>query len=273
MQTWDTREAARRWREGADRRAATLGLATERLIHAARLTAGMHVLDVAAGTGETTIIAARQVLPGGSVLAVDISASMLEVATETARATGLSNVETSVQDAAQLELPPASFDAAISRLGLMFLSDLPRGLRAIRVALKPNGRLAAIVWSTTERNPYMGSSVDIVREVRGLPSPSPPIVRAFSLAGPGIFQAALADAGFHDVTVEAVPTIRTFESVDEALELLFTASSAMPDLLADASQAERDDIMQRIRQTYEQFRQSDGSCVMPGEVLLGSAAA
>ena len=243
------------------------------MFDAARITSGMRVLDVAAGTGDTSILAAQRVLPGGSVLALDISSSMLEVAAETATDAGLSNLETLAQDATHLEFPPASFDAAISRLGLMFLSDLQRGLRAICAALEPNARLAAIFWSATERNPYMGSSVDIVRELRGLPTPPPAVVRAFSLAAPSVLEKALADAGFHDVTVEAVPTVRTFSSVDEALELLFTASSAMPDLLSGASQREQDQVMDRLRQTFEQFRQADGTCVMPGEVLLGSGAA
>ena len=84
---------------------------------------GMRVLDIAAGTGETTLLAAKRVGPGGSVVAVDISASMLAIAAGAARDAGLDNVETQVQDITQLDLASATFDAAISRLGLMFLPD------------------------------------------------------------------------------------------------------------------------------------------------------
>src|SRR5205807_1172454 len=111
------------------------------------------VLDLAAGTGDTTIVAARRVGPGGSVLAVDISAAMLEEAARVAASEGLANVQTLVSDIVSMDLEPGSFDAAISRFGLMFLTDVVEGLHRIRRALKPHARLAAVVWSTAERNP------------------------------------------------------------------------------------------------------------------------
>src|SRR4051794_33812626 len=128
MQTWNSSDAAERYRLGAVRRQLALGAVTERLLDLARIGAGMCVLDLAAGTGETSVLAARRVQPNGSVLAVDISQSMLEIAAGAAREAGLDNLETVVQDVAQLDLPGGSFDAAISRLGLMFLADPAHGL-------------------------------------------------------------------------------------------------------------------------------------------------
>src|SRR5438105_3643591 len=90
--TWDTPEAAEMWRQGAARRAQALAVATDRMLAAANLTSGMHVLDIAAGTGDQSILAAQRVGPNGKVLATDVSASMLAAAAEAAKAAGYSNV-------------------------------------------------------------------------------------------------------------------------------------------------------------------------------------
>src|SRR5687768_3139230 len=109
------------WQSGAALRAQAFGPATELMIDLARLKAGDRVLDIAAGTGDTSLDAARRVGPTGSVLATDLSASMLEVAEDEARKAGLANVETRVMDARKLDLESASFDAVISRMGIMLI--------------------------------------------------------------------------------------------------------------------------------------------------------
>src|SRR5579859_5210166 len=115
VRTWGSAEAAQLWQQSAARRAQTLALATERMFEQAGLRPGMRVLDIAAGTGDQSILAARVVGPSGSVLATDISASMLDAATQAARAASLDNIETLVADASTLDLTPDTFDAAISR--------------------------------------------------------------------------------------------------------------------------------------------------------------
>src|SRR3712207_4410567 len=107
-----SREAAEGWRQGQTARAELLGPATELMLDLAAVGVGSRVLDVAAGTGEQTLLAARRVGPTGSVLATDLAASMLDVAADAARQAGLSNVETRVMDARELDLDPDSFDAA-----------------------------------------------------------------------------------------------------------------------------------------------------------------
>src|SRR5260370_42639016 len=104
VRTWASAEAADVWRQGAARRAQTLAIATERMLDAAALAPGMRVLDVAAGTGDQSVLAAGIVGPNGSILATDISASMLEAASQVAREAGLDNIETSVADASALDL-------------------------------------------------------------------------------------------------------------------------------------------------------------------------
>ena len=91
------------WRGSATTRAQSVGVATETMLNMANIILGSQVLDVAAGTGEQTILAVRRVGPTGSVLATDIAAQMLKIAAETAHQVGLSNVTTQVMDAHQLD--------------------------------------------------------------------------------------------------------------------------------------------------------------------------
>src|SRR5262249_45105236 len=148
----------------------------------ANLVIGSRVLDVAAGTGEQTILAARRVGPTGSVLAIDIAGDMLKIAAEAAHQAGLSNVTTQVMDAQQLDVVVESFDAAISRLGLMFMPDLPGALARIRSALKPGGRFAAIVTSSKSR--YIALPLEIACRHAHRPASALDKIGFFSLSGP-----------------------------------------------------------------------------------------
>jgi ubiquinone/menaquinone biosynthesis C-methylase UbiE len=142
------------WRSGEDARNRALGPATRAMLDLAGVGAGQRVLDIGAGTGDQTILAARRVGPSGHVLATDVAASMLELAVDAVRRAGLANVETRAVDAQRLDLEPGTFDAAICRLTLMLLPDPPAALAGVRRALKPGGKLAAMVFSAPERNPF-----------------------------------------------------------------------------------------------------------------------
>jgi cyclopropane fatty-acyl-phospholipid synthase-like methyltransferase len=111
VRTWASAEAVAHWRQGAARRATVLHDATEQMLDAAGLRPGARVLDLAAGSGDQTILAARRIGPSGSVLAVDISASMLAAAEEAFRNAGLSNVETLVSDIDGSSGPPEGIKA------------------------------------------------------------------------------------------------------------------------------------------------------------------
>jgi len=267
--TWGSPEAAEVWRQGAARRAHTLAVATERMLDAAGLMPGMRVLDVAAGTGDQSILAAQRIGASGSLLATDISASMLDVAAQAARDAGLSNVETHMVDASALDVPPDSFDAGICRFGLMFLPDLHQALTRIHQALKPGARFAVLVWSSQEANPYLGLQIDLVNEMERMPSPPPTIVRTVSLSGSGVLQQAFEGAGLRDVSVSPVDVPRAFGSLDEAAAAMLTTSPAQGELRRSMSDAESAHYSAELARRLEAFAQPDGTCVLPGEALLG----
>ena len=107
-----------------------LGAATEQMLDLAHIKAGSRVLDIAAGAGEQSLAAARRVGPTGHVLATDIAPALLDYALADARAAGLSNIETRELDGEALgDLPAASFDAVISRVGLIYSGPAARAGR------------------------------------------------------------------------------------------------------------------------------------------------
>ena len=103
--------------------------ATEMMLEMADIKAGYRVLDVAAGAGGQTLLAAGRVGPNGYVLAIDHSSTMLNATTDAVRREGLTNVETRVMDAENLDLDADSFDAVICQSGL---EAFPNPLKAIK---------------------------------------------------------------------------------------------------------------------------------------------
>lgn len=128
--------------------------ATGTLFDHVNMTAGMRVLDLACGAGSQTLMAARRVGEGGSVVACDISDEMLRHTRENADRAGLSNIETRRSAAEDLSGEGGQFDAAYSRLGLMLFAAPKTALAVLHGVLKPGGRFAALVFSTPDRNPY-----------------------------------------------------------------------------------------------------------------------
>ena len=191
---------------------------SNRLVELARIKSGGRVLDIATGTGEPAITAARAVGPNGRVVGVDHSAGMLDVARRRAASLGLTNVEYREGDAASLHEPPASFDAVVCRWGLMFVPDLVAAARGIREALKPGAWLAAAVWDSGDKVPMITIAGPQVREMLGIAPPPPGTPNPMSLADTSILERALTAAGFRDFKVEPMNVIFEFDSPQKFLE-------------------------------------------------------
>jgi SAM-dependent methyltransferase len=264
-----SREIAERWHRGKVHRAEATGLANELMLDLASLRSGDRVLDVAAGTGDQTLMAARRVGPKGYVLATDISASMLNLAADAARDAGLTNIETRVMDAENLDLETDSFDAVICRMGLMLISNPVKALIRMRQVAKPSGKVVALVLSTEEKNPYLEIPLAVVRRRAKIPSLAAARPSAFALAQPDILEDIYRRAGFHDVAVQAVSLRRHFRSTADAVDALKEFSPFfLRDLMAELTDADRDLVWSEIEDRLGQFQTPDGLKV-PGEALIG----
>jgi SAM-dependent methyltransferase len=267
---WATSEGAAAWQRQAEARNRWAGPATEAMLEMAGVQPGARVLDLGTGTGDTALLASARVGENGRVLATDFSAAMIEEVQNGARRAGAANVTARVMSADNVDVEPASFDAVIGRLVLMFVDDLPRALRGVAQALRQGGRFATLTWSSLDRNPYHRILIEAAQKQGPLPEPPPEIVRAFSLHDAPSLEHSLARAGFVDILVRAVPSTRAFRTVAEAVAHA-KDSPAQAALFAALDDAARERAWAQVEAEYRAFEQSEG-CTFPGELLVAAGA-
>ena len=264
-------ETAQAWDRWTPLLARWLGPATEAMMEAAGVGPGARVLDIAAGAGDQTLVAARRAGPAGHVLATDISPTILLYAKAAAKKAGLANVETRELDGERHDLlPAASFDAAISRVGLIYFPDQQRALAGIRHALKPGGRFAAVVYSTPEKNPFFSVPVGIIRRRAQLPPPLPGQPGPFSLGGEGVLARTLEQAGFRDVQVRKVDCPLRVPTVAECVRFERESFGALHQMMSGMGDDERAATWEEIESTLARFETKEEGFVGPCEMLVGS---
>lgn len=185
-----------------------------------------------------------------------------------AEAQELENLETRVMDGEHLELPDAAFDAVLSRVGLIYFPDQQRALAEIRRVLVPGGRIAAMVYSTPERNDFFSILIGIIRRRAQLPPPAPGQPGPFSLGGNGALEAAYRKAGFREITIRTVDAPVRMASVAEYLRFARESFGALHQMLAGVTKAEREDIWDEIARDLRQFEGPTGF-VGPCEMIIG----
>jgi len=119
-----------------------LALTTKRLVELANIQPGQTILDVATGTGNVAIAAAKTVNTQGQVFGVDIAKEMLAQAEFKVNQAGLTNIILQEGDAAELNFAVHTFDAVFCASGLHFLADMLAALDEWRRVLKPRGLVA-----------------------------------------------------------------------------------------------------------------------------------
>ena len=255
-QQWQ--DAAEAWNAWGGFLATWLGPATEAMLDMAEVGSGHFVLDVAAGAGQQSLMAAQRVGPSGRVLATDISPDILDYALENARIKGLENLETLEADGEDMDLPPDSFDAAISRVGLIYFPDQQKALANIMRALKPAGRFAAIVYSTPEKNGFFSKPVSIIRERAKLPPPTAGQPGPFSLGTPGALSATLKQAGFHNIEERVIDAPVVLPTAADCLRFERESFGAMHQMLSGLSPDEQGTVWAEIGEALTDFETPNG---------------
>jgi SAM-dependent methyltransferase len=268
-QQWE--EYAGGWNRWAPLLETWLGEATERMLDLAGAQTGSRVLDVAAGAGGQSIAAGRRVGSEGAVLATDLSPTILRHAAEAAEADGLDNVTTRELDGEQLhQLPGESFDAAISRVGLIYFPDRHQALTGIHHALSDGGRFATVTYSTAATNGFFSLPVSIIRDRAQLPAPAPGQPGPFSLADPEVLEQDLIGAGFHDVVVEVIDAPVRLPSAAECVRFERESFGALHQMLGAMTTTDQDSVWDEIESALSQFETDDGF-VGPCELVVAGA--
>src|SRR5260370_32549475 len=156
---------------------------------------GKLVLENAKGPGEAALNIGALVGPEGKVFAIDHVPEMVEAARRATDHPGFRNAQFDVASADRLPFLPDTFDAVVSRFGVMFFPSPVDAVREMLRVLKPGRKLALAVWHFAERNPFFYTLQRIVERYVYWPSPAPDVAGPFCFATPGKFRDLLGEAG------------------------------------------------------------------------------
>jgi len=246
------------------------------MLDAANPQPGERVLELAAGLGETGMLAAEMVAPLGGVVVSDQAEAMLDGARKRAIVLGLSNVEFQVLNAEWIDLPLASVDVVLCRWGYMLMADPAAALGETRRVLRPGGRVALAVWDALERNPWAQLPAQELFARDLVPRPDPaaePPPTPFSLAEPGRVQELLENAGFAEIHVDSVELTRRHPDFEDLWDATLDLSRNFHDAVLSCPQPEIERIKASLAERFAPYTAADGTLTVPGATLLASAGA
>lgn len=208
---------------------------------------GDRVLDVGCGFGDTAMKLAGIVGPEGEVVGIDCCDAFLAAAEADLAQSDCGNVRFMRGDA-EVALPEGEFDFVFARFGTMFFANPVAGMRNMRKALKPGGRMTHIVWRRPEDNPWLSMAKEVV--LRFLPPPGD----GARTCGPGPFSMADEDtvrkmmeiAGYADIRFERVDApVLIGQNVQDAVDFQLAIGPA-GEVFREAG-----DIAEQKRETIE----------------------
>lgn len=259
-QDWDrVAPAWEKWDRHLDQ---NLAFINYRLIGDARLRTGYHVLDIGCGTGYPAILAAQAVGNQGAVVALDLSEGMLAVARRKAGGLGLSNLVFQAGDVTTLPFDPASFDAVISRFCLMFLPEIGRTVHEIARVLRPGGYVAAAVWSTADKNPFIRIPMEALRRFIDIPTPAPDQPGIFRLSRQGDLSGMMEGAGLARIADEEVTGESLFESAEEYLANIKEMAAPLQPLMGKLTPEQKAEAEAAMKESVSRY-QKGGRIALP----------
>ena len=268
---WDSAAAGwNAWNEFNDR---ADGHISKRLVELADVRSGSRVLDVAAGYGEPALTAARKAGPEGRVVATDISAEMLGFGRERAAAAGLNNIEFVESDAANLDFPPQSFDAAVSRWGIIFEPDAEVAAQRIRGFLKPGARIAIASWGEPDQVPFLSIPMRTTMERFAVPPPPAGTPGPLSRPTPAALGGLLEGGGFSNVIVEQNEVTFEFDSPEHFTSYVRAIAAPIRAMIEQHAGEAQEEAWDAITEAAANAGGGSGPLTLTNAVLLASASA
>jgi SAM-dependent methyltransferase len=268
---WDN--AAQGWKRWQELLFEATAPVSERLVQMARVKEGDRVLDVAAGNGEPSVTAAKVVGPEGKIVATDISAEMLAFGRERAAAMGLGNIEFVEIDASSLDYPAESFDAALSRWGIIFEPDGEAAAARVRGFLKPGARMAISSWGQPEEAPMISLPMRTAMAQLELPPPPPGTPGPLSRPTPEALAGLLEGGGFSEVEVEQLTLEFEWDSAEEFMRFTRDIVAPINAMLAQRPDEIRDATWAAITEAARPLADDDGKLRLKNLVLVAAGSA
>jgi SAM-dependent methyltransferase len=239
---------------------------------------GDRVLDIGCGFGDTTQQLAALVGADGEAVGVDVSEPFIKASIEEAREAGVENVDFMAGDVQVMDLP-GTFDYAFSRMGVMFFANPVQALRNIRDALRPGGRLVAVVWRRKLDNPWVNRAEQVTEKYLEEPE-EPEDVRCgpgpFSMANADTFSEQLQIAGFEQMAFARCDLpIKLGDDLDHAVHFnmsLGPAAELLRICPADEVERLRPKVQEEIREVLSDYLQPDGTVNGPASTWIVSAS-
>jgi len=269
LDSWQ--DSSQGWGRQADAlRVAAMPVSIWMLDHA-ELRAGLDVLELAAGPGDTGFMAAQQIAPGGTLICSDAVAGMIEVARERALEQSVENIEFKQLQLEWIDLETATVDVVLIKWAVMLLLDPAAALRECRRVVRPGGRLSLAVWDSADANPWATIPQTALMELGHVEPPAPGAPGMFALAQAGRMQELLEDAGFFDVLVEQIRFTRSYGSVTAWMGESVDLSRSFREAWMGLNDEERRTLRARITELAAPYMDTQGGLVLPA-VSLGAAA-
>ena len=243
------------------------------LVDAIEPQPGHRVLELAAGPGDTGLLAAELIAPGGTLISTDAVDAMVDLARARAAELGVANAEFRRMDAEWIDLPTASLDGVIARWGYMLLADPATALGETRRVLRPGGRVALAAWTQPSDNPW--ASVP-QQELVAMAAAEPPDLdepNMFAFPDPERIRTLLEEAGFTEIVIDQLDLVWRYDDLDAWWDVQLDISTGLATGVGALTPARRDDLRDAIDARLAQYVAADGSVALPGRTHVAAASA
>jgi SAM-dependent methyltransferase len=219
---------------------------------------GDTVLELAAGLGDTGLMAARLLGETGRVFITDFTPEMVAAARRRAEELSVENAEFRTLDAERMDLETDSVDGVLCRWAYMQMIDPAAAFAETRRVLRPGGRLAFSVWAERERNPTLSLAGNVLVELGHTPPPDPQEPSAFFLADPERIRKLVEGAGFAEPEIEEVSFRWRFASRDTYWRYLTETAASASRILRSLSPEAQNTVRKRVHEAARPYYSGEG---------------
>jgi SAM-dependent methyltransferase len=268
-------EMGERWLANMDQFEGMLAPVGQALLSRCAFRPGESVVDIGCGAGRTSLDIARQVVPSGRVLGVDISSQLVAAAGRRAQAEHISNVSYLCADATTVVIEGPRFDRLFSRFGIMFFEDAWAAFANLHTLLRDGGRADFSVWAPAKENPWIIEVMGVVGQYVELPERPPRAPGPFALDDPAYVRELLEQGGFSATRIDTwegkQPVGGPGATPQQAVDFVFGAMS-FGKVLDDEGEEVRAKVKADLAASFGRYHGASGVS-MSGQAFFVTAVA